>query len=187
MENFTNAGPGLRKMFIAAIGTIICSVLAIIPIINIVAGIGSIVFGVLSIVGLFQAGKDIQGCMTAFYITIANLVLSIIRTFAGTGILGTILAICSTVLGLAVTYFVCTSVSETMNQIGAAAVAQKGHTVWVINLVCCIISVVITFLLLIPIINVIAAFASVIVAIVSLVGTILYMLFLNDGAKALGA
>ncbi len=187
MEKFTNAGPGLRKMFIAAVGIIICSVLAIIPIINIVAGIGSIVFGVLSMVGLYQAGKDIQGCMMAFYITIANIVLSIIRTFFGAGILGIVLAICATVISLSIIYFVCNSVSEVMNQVGAAAVAQKGHTVWMINLVCCCVSVVLTLLGLIPIINIFAAFANIIVAIVSLVGTILYMLFLNDGAKALGA
>ena len=75
MNNYPNVGAGLKKMFIAQIGIIVCTVLAIIPIINIIAGIGAIVFAVISIVGLYGAGKDIEGCKKAFIITIVNIVI----------------------------------------------------------------------------------------------------------------
>lgn len=187
MEKFVNAGPGLRKMFIAALGSVICSVVSIIPVIGMIASIGTLVFAILSMVGLYQTGKDIQKCMTAFYVTIANIVVSIIKVFLSLTIFGSILSIVGTVLSLLVTYLVCTSVADVMNQVGAAATAQKGHTVWMINLVCSIVSIVISILALIPVLNLIAAFTSIIIVIVSLVATIMYMLFLNDSAKALGA
>lgn len=61
-------------MFIAEIGIIICTVLAIIPIVNILAAIGAIVFMVISLVGLNAAGKDIAGCKTAFVVAIINMI-----------------------------------------------------------------------------------------------------------------
>lgn len=187
MENLQNAGAGLKKMFIASIGAIICSVLLFIPIINILAAIGALVFGILSLVGLYTAGKDIAGCKTAFTITIINLVVSILGNIFKTGILGSIVTIAGYVLSLLSVYYVCTSVAEVMNSINAGDVAQKGYTVWKINLVCYIVDIVIAVLALIPVLNVIAGVAAIIVAIVSLVASILYMVFLNQSYKALGA
>lgn len=60
MGNYQNAGAGLKKMFIAEIGAIICTVLMIIPIINIFAAIALLVFGIISLVGLYGAGRISQ-------------------------------------------------------------------------------------------------------------------------------
>ena len=66
MQDLQNAGSGLKKMFIASIGAVVCTVLLIIPIVNILAMIGALVFAIISLVGLNEAGKDIEGCKTAF-------------------------------------------------------------------------------------------------------------------------
>lgn len=185
MENLQEAKAGLKKMFIAQIGSVACVVLVLIPIINIIAALATLVFLVLSIVGLYQAGKDIEGCKTAFMLTIANLVVNVLKSFLGTGIVGVILNLAQIVISLAVIYFVCTSVSEVMNKIGSSDVAKTGHTVWMINLICSIATAVITILALIPVLNVIAGFAGYIVAIVSLVGSVLYMIFLYKSSNAI--
>lgn len=187
MGNFQNAGAGLRKMFIAAIGTIICTVLMIIPVVNFVAVIGVFVFGILSLVGLYGAGKDIQGCKNAFIITIINLVVSILTSLFATNFLGTLLSIAGSVLSFLVVYFVCTSVAEVMNQIGAADVASKGETVWKINAVCYVVVIAIAILGRIPVLSAIASVANIAVTIASLVASILYMIFLNKSSSALGA
>lgn len=187
MGNYQNAGAGLKKMFIAAIGAIICTVLVIIPVINILAGIGAIVFGVLSLIGLYGAGKDIAGCKTAFMITIINMIVSVVGTLAGAGILGVIFSIADSVLSFLICYFVCTSVSAVMNQIGAADVAAKGGLVWKINAVCYAILIVIAILGMIPGLALIASVAAVGVMIASLVATVFYMIFLNKSSQALGA
>lgn len=44
MSNYHNAGVGLRKMYVAAIGMIACIFLTVIPIVNIVALIALIAF-----------------------------------------------------------------------------------------------------------------------------------------------
>ncbi len=103
---YTNAGPGLKKMFIAQIGSVICSVLLIIPLINLIAMVGVLVFLIISLIGLYQAGKDIGGCQKAFQFTIAQLVLSVISNFAGSGFIGTIVSVAYSVTGFLVTYFV---------------------------------------------------------------------------------
>lgn len=187
MENYQNAGAGLKKMFIASVGTVICTVLAIVPIVQIIAAIGIVVFAVLSMVGLYGAGKDIEGCKKAFTLTIANLVVSIVGAFLKPGFLATIVSIVGYVLSFMVVYLVCSSVSEVMNRIGAADVAQKGETVWKINAGCYGVLVVVAILAMIPVLNVIAGVAAIIVAIVSLVALILYMIFLNKSSQALGA
>ena len=187
MGNYPNAGAGLKKMFIAEVGTIICAVLMIIPIVNILAAIGALVFLIISMVGLYGAGKDIAGCKTAFTITIISMVVSIVAAFFKTGFLNALFTIASAVLSLLVVYYVCTSVAEVMNQIGAADVAQKGLTVWKINLVCTIISVVATLIALIPLIGAVGTVINVVIAIVEVVAGILYMIFLNKSYQALGA
>ena len=170
MGNYQNAGAGLKKMFIAEIGAIICTVLMIIPIINIFAAIALLVFGIISLVGLYGAGKDIAGCKTAFILTIVQLIVSFISGLIKTGVLHTVFNVANYVFGLLIIYFVCTSVAEVMNQVGAADISNKGLTVWKINLVCYIILIV-----------------SIITSIVSIVADIIYMIFLNQAYKALGA
>lgn len=188
MGTYQNAGPGLKKMFIAEVGAIICTVLMLIPIVNIIAAIGALVFMIISLVGLNAAGQDIEGCKKAFMFTIVNLLVSVLSSFLGSiAVIGTILTIAQSILSLLVTYYVCTSVSEVMNTIGHADVAQQGNLVWKINLVCYAVDIVLTVLALIPVLNVLAGIAGYVIGIVSLVAGILYMIFLNKSYKALGA
>ena len=123
MNQYVNAGQGLKKVFIAAIGAIVCAVLMIIPVINLIASIGAIVFLVISLLGLNQAGKEIDGCKTAFILTIVNLVVRILAVpFAGSAVLSFIFTLVGTIISFLVTYYVCTSVSAALSTIGAGEV-----------------------------------------------------------------
>lgn len=188
MNNYSNAGDGLKKMFIAQIGAIVCTVLLFIPFVNIVAAIGAIVFAVISIVGLYNAGKDIEGCKTAFIVTIIGLVVSIISNFtSGSAFLAVVFSIADSVCSFLVIYYVCTSVGTVLKENGAADVAGKGETVWKINLVCYAASIVISILSVIPVLNIIAGICAVVIAVVSIVAGVLYMIFLYKSYQAFGA
>lgn len=188
MNNYPNVGGGLKKMFIAQIGALICVVLAVIPFINIIAAIGAIVFAIISMVGLYGAGKDIEGCKLAFTITIINIVLSIVASFfSGSTFFSLIFSIAEEVCSFLVVYFVCTSVGTALKEIGAADVAAKGETIWKINFVCYAASIVISILALIPFLSVIAGIVSIIVGIISIVAGVLYMIFLYKSYQAFGA
>lgn len=188
MNQYFNAGQGLKKMFIAAIGAIICTVCLIIPLVNIIAAIGALVFAIISIVGLNQAGKDIEGCKTAFILTIVNLVVSVLKNlFAKAATIALIIGIAGDVLSFLVTFYVCTSVAAVMLSIGANDVAAKGETVWKITLVCDIILVVISILSVIPGLTLIAGISALVTTIVALIAQILYLIFINKSYHALGA
>ena len=188
MNNYLNAGEGLRKMFIASVGSIVCIVLSIVPLVNIFAGIGIIAFSVISLIGLYNAGKDIAGCKTAFMLTVIHVILNVTGTFFNSiGLSSSIFDFAGEIVSLLITYFVCTSVADVMRQIRAFDVADKGIRVWKINLGCTIASIVLSLLRLIPGVKGLAGIIAVVVAIISLVGSILYMLFLSASAAKLGS
>ena len=183
MSNYAEASQGLRKMFIAQIGAIVCTVIGAIPIIGLIGALGALVFSVISIIGLHQAGKDIEGCKTALYLTVANIVVSLlgqIKAISG------VADIVGKIISLAIVYFVCTSVAAVLKSEGHAGIAAKGEKVWSINLICTVVSVICSILALIPLINIIAGIASFVIVIVSIYAGILYIIFLKQSSEALG-
>lgn len=189
MQKYENASSGLKMMFIAAIGAIICRVIAIIPIIGtIIGGIGGLVFLIMSLIGMYKAGTDIDGCKKAFMCNIINLVVSVLKTFLGkVPVLGLILTLAGYVLTFLVVYLVCSSVGAVMKDMGHEDIASNGTLVYKINFVCYIATIVISILAVIPLVNIIAGLASIVVSIVILVAQILYMIFLYKSSNALAA
>lgn len=193
MSNYPNSGKGLKNMFIASVGAIVCAVLLVIPLVNIVAAVAALIFTILSLIGLWTVGKDIAECKMAFWFTILSSVLSGIANVVndasatGTSIIGTLLSVAGSALSLAVTYYVCTSVASALRSFGAEEAAVSGDKAWKIVLWTTIASIVATILCLIPILNIIGALLAVIAAIASVVGLVFYMIFLNKAYKAFGA
>lgn len=188
MNQYSNAGAGLKQMFIAQVGAIICTVCAIIPIINIIAMIGAIVFVVISLVGLYNLGKDIEECKMAFILTIVGAIVNLLASLlAAVPVVGALLSIAHSVISLLVVYFVCIPVSKVLSQIGATDAADMGQVVWKLNLVCYAASIVCSILALIPVLSVIGLLISIFVLIAALVGGIMYMVFLYKSYNAFGA
>lgn len=189
MGNYENTGSGLKKMFIAEVGAIACMVVMIIPIIGwIIGGIGAIVFAVISLVGLAAVGKDIEGCKQAFTLTIVNIVISILASaFSKVALLAVLFTIAEDVVNFLIVYQVCTSVGTVLKGKNYADIAEKGETVWKINLVCYAVSIVITILAKIPLLSILAGIVGVIVVIAQIVASVLYMIFLNKSYQAFGA
>lgn len=187
MNEYANAGRGLQKMFIAQIGAVVCTVLAAIPVVGLIGGTGAIVFAVVSLIGLHGAGKDIEGCRTAFILTLIDIGLSIIAALvASSAVIASIFSILDGILSYLTVYLVCTSVAEVLRSMGAGDVADKGTLVWKVNLGCFLAIVVISVCSVIPGINVIAAVAAIIVAIVSIVAAVLFMSFLYRSYQVFG-
>lgn len=188
MNQFPNAGDGLKKMFIASLGAIICSVCAIIPLINLIAALAAIVFLVISLIGLNSLGKDIEDCKKAFILTIVRMVVSFFASLLSkVAVVGALLDIADSVIALLVVYFVCIPVSKVLSQIGAADAANLGQTVWKLNLVCYVIAIVAGILAVIPALAALVLVISIAVLIAGLVGLIMYTVFLYKSYQAFGA
>lgn len=193
MSNYPNSGKGLKNMFIASVGGLVCVVLLVIPIVNIIAAIAVLVLTILSLIGLWNVGKDIAECKKAFQFSMWAGVLNVIAngvdnaSATGTSVIGTLFSIAGSALSLAVTYYVCTSVASALRSFGAEEAAASGDKAWKIVLWTTIASIVASILCLIPILNIIGALLAVIAAIASVVGMVFYMIFLNKAYKAFGA
>ena len=61
MSNYLKAGKGLKNMFIATVGAIICQVLLVIPFpfVNSIAMVATMVFTILNLMGLCGMQKGI--------------------------------------------------------------------------------------------------------------------------------
>lgn len=66
---------------------IICSVLSVIPIINLLATVASVVLSIIYLVGLYNDGKDTNGCANAFVLSIISLVCNIISSLTSFNVL----------------------------------------------------------------------------------------------------
>lgn len=189
MQKYENASLGLKMVFIASIGAIICGVIAIIPIIGtIIGGIGGLVFLIMSLIGLYKAGTDIDGCKKAFVCSIVQLVVNILKTFLGkVPVLGLLLSLAGYVVTFLVVYLVCSSVGAVMKDMGHEDIASNGTLVYKINFVCYIATIVLSVLAVIPLLNVIAWLGSIVISIVILVAEILYMIFLYKSSNAMAA
>ena len=105
MNNYGNASEGLQKMFIAQVclyhmQRAVCHS----------DHQSAIVLSIIYLVGLYNAGKDINGCANAFVLSIISLVCNIISSLTSFNVLFAMLfSVAAAVLTFMVTYQVCTS------------------------------------------------------------------------------
>lgn len=126
MKQYPKAAEGLKLMFYGELLAIIGILLTIILIGPIIALVGEI----LVLVGLYRARMDDEGYGTAFMLSIVNIVLSIVGLFVPSdGLLGSLLSIISTIISLAIIYFVCSTTGNLLLSQGESALAQRGQTV----------------------------------------------------------
>lgn len=193
MRNYPNAAQGLHKVFLAQILPVVGVVLVLfslsslwlLAVMGMVAVVLTVVSGVLNLMGIYQARQDDQGYANAFNLAIAALVVNVLANLLGSSFLGSLLSLVGDVLNLAVLYLVCSTTSLLLTSLGQEELARKGHTVWMINLVCTVITVACDLLAFIPVINLITLPILLVTLIAALVGAVMYILFIYRASKAL--
>lgn len=189
MNSYFDAQGGLKKLFVGTVGSLICNVVSSIPILGMVGSVGVLLFTALAIYGMFQAGKDIPGCRSAFLLYVIEFVLQLFASAFAFMSIGSIISdlcgIAQMVLDMVIIYLVCTSVSEVMGKKGRGDIANFGKNVWVLSVIAYVIGIVATLLSFIPLLGVLVALISFIVAIVKIVAGVLYLIFLYRSADAL--
>lgn len=180
MGSYENAGAGIKKMYIASVGSLICAVLLIVPVLNLLAAIAALVFMVMSMIGLYQAGKDIDGCKTAFALTIVNIIVSVVGALFQSGFMHVIIQIAGYVISFMVAYLVCTSAAAVMNRLGAVDAAHSGETAWKIIAACYALLILIVIVMMLPVFGILAGIAGALVSLIpSVISEVFYMLFLG--------
>lgn len=170
-----------KKCLLHRSAFIICSVLSVIPIINLLATIASIVLSIIYLVGLYNAGKDINGCANAFVLSIISLVCNIISSLTSFNVLFAMLfSVAAAVLTFMVTYQVCTSVSDVVGSRGHNDIASLGKSTWIVFLIGSILNVVVAIVaIVIPFADVIIVGMSVVSTMVQIIVQLFYATFLS--------
>lgn len=144
MSNYVNVGVGLKKMYIAAIGMIVCSLLTIIPLLGILFAIGILVFYVIDLQGSYIAGKDVRGCKVAFILQIVSGVINLVNSLGKrfmtiSGDIEFLCDIVTEIMPVAAICLICYSVSKVHRENGMDRLAETGINTMMIYLVCYVI------------------------------------------------
>lgn len=183
MSEIREVGQGLRVVFWGEVIGIAGSVLAWIPLIG---GLLAMAGVVMELYGLYRMSRAVDSYRTAFYCGLVSLVVSAFSVFVN----GTLVVIGNNLINLLLLYCVCTTTAGILEGLGGVAAneeAHRGMQVWKINLVCTVVGIGCMLLAYIPVLNMLAALVSVIMLVVSLVGGILYLIFLYKSQAILQA
>ncbi len=185
MNYFGNAIPGLRKMGYMQIGVLVCGVLGIIPAINVVVAIAGFVLSILYLIGLYQAGKDINGCSNAFYASIMVIACGfLIRITTYIPVVSLIFSLIVFGLNIWICYSICASVGEVFEMKGQNDLAKLGNTVWFIFLICSVCSILLSIVFkFIPL--GFSRISNIVLTIFSIIQSIVYAIFLIKSADGL--
>lgn len=176
------AGEGLRYVFWGVIailvGTVVAIIIPLVGLIVMLVGMGCEVYGYLT------AAKSDTGYMNAVFCVAGGIVVSLLNGVAGEGVFGSLLSILSSILGLAVVYFMCQTTGKLLSP-GRPDLAVRADSLWKLYLGCTVVQVICAVLSIIPLIGLLAGVLSVLTGIVQLVAEVLYMIFLYKAQKAL--
>lgn len=140
MINYQDAAKGLRKRYIGEIGIMVSVIFLLMPSLYILAALVMLVFLIISTVGLYQMGKDIEACKTAFILQMIVVVLTLISIFLPlSGGIGIILALIQKVVPLIVLYLIFYSLIEIMRGLGEEKLAETGVIAMWISLGCSVL------------------------------------------------
>lgn len=182
MRSYPNAAGGVKLILYAQVLAILAIALAFIPVVGPVL---AVLAGVAVLVGLSKASADDSGYHAALVLNVANIVVNVVSAFFSGRLVGSILSIVSALLSMAVLYLVCTTTGNLLYSKGQNKLSDMGRLVWLINLACTVVSVVLSILMLLPVIRILAALLSVVLALVEVLGLLLYMYFLYKSSQVL--
>ncbi len=173
------AGKGLYFLFIGQI----LGILMLVPVIGMVAMLAGTVCSIYGLYTLSKADADYQ---TAFMLTIANFAVSLFSVVIlnGTGVFAFICNIVSLLVNAAEIYFICSATGRLLRGIDDS-VERRGEMIWRVVWLCTIVEIACALLVYIPIINIAAMVIQVIILVIQTVISVLYLIFLWQGQKAL--
>ena len=186
MVKYPNAASGIKKMFLSRmvgiIGVVLAFIPAVGPLLTLTCAIAATIFNVW---GILEASKDHNGYQTALVFTVADLIFTVVRTFISKGAVSSVLAFAGDVMEIAVLYYICKTTGELLRDLKNYGLADKGDRVWNINKTCLIIMAVCLVVAFIPILNILAAFTSLIVAVVTIYAAVVYLIYLYQSGQYL--
>lgn len=175
MESKEKAGKGLYYL---CLGTAL-ALFSFVPFLGAVVGIVALA---LQLVGLIVAERAVKGYKMAIIFTIAQMFTNDIAE--GNGILPYLAGFASIIFCALAIYYVCKTTGELLKGVNDET-AALGGLIWKGVMICTVVELFCKILILIPILNIIAALLAIIVQIIQAVILILYIVYLWKSQAAL--
>lgn len=177
MVKYPNAASGIKKVFLAKIIGVIGVPLAFIP------GIGALLLmtctvaaTIFNVWGILEASKDHNGYQTALVFTVADLIFSIVDTFIDNNAISSVLSFAGNVMNIAVLYYICKSTGDLLRDVKNYGLVNK--TCLIVMAVCLVVA-------FIPILNILAAFTTLVVLVVTIYASVVYLIYLYQSGQYL--
>lgn len=191
MVKYPNAASGIKKVFLAKIIGVIGVPLAFIPgigaLLLMTCTVAATIFNVwgINVWGILEASKDHNGYQTALVFTVADLIFSIVDTFIDNNAISSVLSFAGNVMNIAVLYYICKSTGDLLRDVKNYGLANKGDHVWNVNKTCLIVMAVCLVVAFIPILNILAAFTTLVVLVVTIYASVVYLIYLYQSGQYL--
>lgn len=181
-ENYPVVGEALKRIFFAEILAVIASIFSSTGLVSMMISLVGLAF---SLTALGRLASLHPSYKNAFQFTVATILISIIHAFVSKHILiQGLLSIVSAALSVLIVYSICNATAFYLTEKGAAALAAKAN-VWKLYAALSLAFVICTFLLFIPILNVMAMVIMLLAGIILVAASILYLVFLYQSYKTL--
>ncbi|HIT31634.1 MAG TPA: hypothetical protein IAC25_02200 [Candidatus Enterenecus stercoripullorum] len=187
MKSYPQAAKGLYKVFL---GQALSSTMAVLMAGTAMGSIAALAGLVLNLMGLYQAKADDRAYGIAFLLAasalavnfMCNLVIEAYPFLAG---IASPVRIMVMILNLATLFFVCKATAALCVKVGQEKPARFARPTLLVNVLCTAVSVVLTIILIISTMEDLIVPLSNLVIFVSLLGSLLYILFLFRAGRAL--
>lgn len=186
-QEYTLAGKGLRYLFWSQILALLAVVVGVIPVLGWIAAFAMMLVGaVLEFVGPYTARNAHPGFQTAFYAALISIVVAVLSGMFKEGLMAAVVAIVSTLLSFAITYFVCSAAGALLSAKGDNALADRAGLIWKLYGGCAVVEILATVLGGVPILGAVIGVINAIASIVSLVAYVMLILFYYQASNSLG-
>lgn len=187
---YLGVSKGLRLVFFSEIAVFACAFLGgalfMLPAVAfIIVGVGALACGVVSVVGIYKISASLEETKPAFALEIVRIVVGLIhRNISGSVVAGAIAGIVETVLATIILFFIVKVTAAELGKNGNAAIEYKGNNVWLFGLAVNMVTVLMNIITMFQIGGSFSTAISVLVAFAALAWLILYLVYLNNAAKA---
>lgn len=187
---YMGVSKGLRLVFFSEIAKFACACLGValffLPTVAfILIMVGALACGVVSLIGIYKVSASLNEAKPAFVLEIFRIIIGIIhRNISGSAVAVTIAGIAETVFATLVIYFIVKVTAAELGKNGNSAIENKGNNAWLLCLIVNIVTVLINIFTMFQIGGSFSTAISVLVAFATLAWLILYLVYLNNAAKA---
>lgn len=188
VKEYKSASVCLWFLFWAQILGLVAMVVAFVPL------VGKLLYTVLLLVacvfqfyGPYSARDAHPHFKNAFFASLMALVLAFFSTFFQEGFMGGLMKIVTALMSFCITYFICAAARDLLSAKGDKVQADRAGLIVKLYAGCMAVTILVTILGSIPVLDVIAAVAVVITAVVELVAHILLIMFYYKASNSLQA